>query len=137
MTTRLYKRPNSSVLNSHYCCLFSLLSCFCSFFSSAQDYQCLWASCGAGNLKLRGENSANNINNNSFFGLNLEHIRDIVTDEDNNYYFLGKISHGNSHVDGNEVITFGSAIEGSHNIMITSFTCEGTYRWSRIIGGGG
>src|SRR5690606_37784189 len=46
-------------------------------------------------------------------------------------------SHGNSHVDGNEVITFGSAIEGSHNIMIISFTCEGTYRWSRIIGGGG
>lgn len=80
--------------------------------------------------------SGSQINNNGNIGLALEHIRDIVTDQDNNYYFLGKIAHGDSHVDGNEVITFGSTITGSHNIIITSFTCDGTYRWSRIIGGG-
>ncbi len=112
--------------------LYSLFSILCI----GQDYEWQWAKNGGGNLRMQHEDSGSQINNNNNNGLTLEHIEDIVTDEDNNYYFLGQISHGNSHVDGNEVTTFGSPTVGSRNILITSFTCEGTYRWSRVIGGG-
>lgn len=116
----------------------TLFSVFCSLFSVlcfSQTYEWQWAKSGGGSLKIFNENSGSQINNNNNTGLTLEHIQDIVTDEDNNYYFLGNISHGNSHVDGNEVTSFGSTTAG-RNIIITSFTCEGTYRWSRVIGGG-
>src|SRR5690554_3020925 len=132
MKTKIYKTSNFSILTSHYYCLFSLLFLLGSFFSYAQTYEWQWAKNGGGSLKIQGE-SGSQINNNG--GLNLEHIQNIIIDEDNNYYFLGKIAHGNSHVDGNEVTTFGSTTQGYSNIIITSFTCDGTYRWSRVIGG--
>ncbi len=102
-----------------------------AFGLQAQDYQWQWAKNGGGSLKMQGESSGAMGNN-----FNFEHIRDIVTDQDNNYYFLGKIAHGDSHVDSNEVTTFGNGVQGN-NIIITSFTCNGTYRWSRVIFGGG
>jgi len=103
-----------------------------AFGSYAQNYQWQWAKSGGGNLGLTSES-----NGQVGVSYNFEHIRDIVTDEDNNYYFLGKIGHGNSHVDGNEVTTSGSSTKGTHNILITSFACDGTYRWSRVIFWGG
>lgn len=123
MKTINYKIIFLSVL----CSLFSVL-CF------SQNYEWSWAKSGGGSLKVNNETSGGNINNNVNY--NFEHINDILTDENNNYYFLGKIAHGSSHVDGNEVTTFGNAIQGN-NIIITSTACDGTYRWSRIIGGGG
>src|SRR5690606_36313811 len=125
MKTKLHTIQRFSILLSIFCSLFSILS-------FSQTYEWQWAKSGGGNLKLQSEPSGAMSNS---FGF--EHIQDIVTDQDNNYYFLGKIGHGNSHVDGNEVTTSGSSTTGSHNIVITSFACNGTYRWSRVIGGGG
>ena len=99
--------------------------------SYAQDYQWQWAKHGGGSAKVTNEQEG--ILNNSF---RAELIWDIVTDEDNNYYFLGTIASGSTHVDGNPVPDYGIGSSG-RNIIITSFTCDGAYRWSRVIGGGG
>src|SRR5690606_2795264 len=96
----------------------------------AQDYQWQLAKHGGGSAKATYEETG------SYSNDNFEHIRDIVTDEDNNYYFLGTIASGSTHVDGNPVPDYGIGSSGS-NIIITSFTCGGVYRWSRVIGGGG
>ena len=96
----------------------------------SQDYQWQWAKHGGGSAKVTNEQEG--ILNNSF---RAELIWDIATDEDNNYYFLGTIASGSTHVDGNPVPDYGIGSYGS-NIIITSFTCGGVYRWSRVIGGG-
>src|SRR5690554_5043872 len=125
MKTKLHTMQRFSILLSIFCSLFSILS-------FSQTYEWQWAKSGGGNLRLTNES-----NGQVGVSYNFEHIQDIVTDQDNNYYFLGKIGHGNSHVDGNEVPTSGSLTTGAHNIMIASFACDGTYRWSRVIFGGG
>src|SRR5690606_40814217 len=81
----------------------------------AQDYQWQWAKHGGGSAKVTNEQEG--ILNNSF---RAELIWDIVTDEDNNYYFLGTIASGSTHVDGNPVPDYGIGSSGS-NIIITSF----------------
>ncbi|MFA5557231.1 MAG: T9SS type A sorting domain-containing protein [Flavobacteriaceae bacterium] len=96
----------------------------------AQSYEWQWAKHGGGTAKITNEGAGNYSND------NFEHIIDIVTDEDNNYYFLGRIASGSTHVDGNPVPDYGIGSSG-RNIIITSFTCGGVYRWSRVIGGGG
>src|SRR5690606_29871282 len=98
--------------------------------SYAQDYQWQWAKHGGGSAKVTNEEAG------SYSNDNFEHIRDIVTDEDNNYYFLGTIASGSTHVDGNPVPDYGIGSSGENDIII-SYTCGGAYRWSRVIGGGG
>src|SRR5690554_3778466 len=99
----------------------------------AQDYQWQWAKHGGGKGNLSGETPG------SFGNFRAELIHDIVVDEDNNYYFLTSLSKTDTHVDGNPVADYdaSSLYNGAMNLLITSFTCEGTYRWSRVIGGGG
>ena len=121
MNAKIHKY--SSLLLSILCSLFSILS-------FSQTYQWDWAKRGGGSNSVFGETEGT-LNN-----FAVEMIWDIVVDEQNNYYFLGKISSGTTTVDGNEVTTFGNNAYGN-NIIITSFTCDGTYRWSRVIGGGG
>ena len=101
--------------------------------SYAQSYEWQWAKHGGGKGNLGGENPGV-INN-----FKAELIHDIVVDEDNNYYFLTTLSKTDTHVDGNPLIDYdaSSSYTGAENTLITSFTCEGTYRWSRVIGGGG
>src|SRR5690554_3862738 len=98
----------------------------------AQSYEWQWAKHGGGSSAYYNEQGGD------YWNDNFEHIIDIATDEDNNYYFLGTISHSNSHVDGNPVTTstVGTSYSGE-NIIIASFTCNGVYRWSQTIRGGG
>ncbi|MFA7649967.1 MAG: hypothetical protein WCY06_06525, partial [Flavobacteriaceae bacterium] len=98
----------------------------------AQNYEWQWAKHGGGSSAYYNEQGGD------YWNDNFEHIIDIATDEDNNYYFLGTISHSNSHVDGNPVTTstVGTSYSGE-NIIIASFTCNGVYRWSQTIRGGG
>lgn len=122
MDIKLYKTQRFSLLLSILCSLFSI-------FSFSQNYEWDWGKRGGGSNVIYNETSGGL---NDFRG---ELIWDIVVDEQNNYYFLGKISSGTTTVDGNEVTTFGNNAYGN-NIIITSFACDGTYRWSRVIGGG-
>src|SRR5690606_39117906 len=123
METTNYNNSTFHFPLSILCFLFSVLS-------TAQNYEWQWAKHGGGSAKVTNEQEG--ILGNSF---RAELIWDIVTDEDNNYYFLGTIASGNTHVDGNPVPDYGIGSSGS-NIIITSFTCDGVYRWSRVIGGG-
>src|SRR5690606_26309010 len=129
MKTKIYKTQRVSILTTQYSIL---LSIFCSLFSVlsfSQTYEWDWGKRGGGSNSVFGETEG------TLNGFKAEMIWDIVVDEQNNYYFLGKISSGTTTVDGNEVTTFGNNNYGN-NIIITSFTCNGTYRWSRVIGGG-
>src|SRR5690554_1653228 len=131
MKTKIYKTSNFSILNSHYYCLFSLLFFLCSFFSSAQDYQWQWAKSGGGVNRYAGESQG------ALSGFNNELIWDIVIDADNNYYFLASLATGNTHVDGNPITDYSGNPNGGSQTVFYSFTCDGTYRWSRPVGGGG
>ncbi|MFA7649544.1 MAG: hypothetical protein WCY06_04350, partial [Flavobacteriaceae bacterium] len=122
-------RQHYVLTNGYWLLAIGLL--FTAFGSYAQDYQWQWAKHGGGSAKVTNEQEG--ILNNSF---RAELIWDIATDEDNNYYFLGTIASGSTHVDGNLVPDYGIGSSG-RNIIITSFTCGGVYRWSRVIGGGG
>src|SRR5690606_14518798 len=124
MNAKKYKyKSYSPLLLSILCSLFSVLS-------FSQNYEWDWGKRGGGSNIIYNEIGT------IAYNFKAEMIWDTVVDEQNNYYFLGKISSGTTTVDGNGVTTFGNNSYGD-NIIITSFTCDGTYRWSRVIGGGG
>jgi len=67
-----------------------------------------------------------------------EHIKDIAIDADNNYYFLTQVAANNTNYDGVPFDVYNSteSANGYADILLLSTTCDGTYRWSRVIGGG-
>ncbi|GLB50812.1 T9SS type A sorting domain-containing protein [Neptunitalea lumnitzerae] len=69
-------------------------------------------------------------------GYTREGIVDIVVDSDNNSYTISPIGGLQPDVAGNPLTFYGY----SNNIpdyVLTSFSCDGAYRWSKVIGGGG
>ena len=69
-----------------------------------------------------------------FDGTNIqphEKIVDIATDKNGNVYMLGVLSaSGAPTIDGHVLTTF-----GEKDIIVSSFSCNGAYRWSKVIGG--
>lgn len=61
-----------------------------------------------------------------------EDVRAIKTDAQGNVYILSPLSPGSVDVDGNNQPSYGLI-----DNIIASFTCDGTYRWSTVIGGSG
>ncbi|MFN3969113.1 MAG: T9SS type A sorting domain-containing protein [Flavobacterium sp.] len=59
-----------------------------------------------------------------------EDVRAIETDSQGNVYILSPLSPGSVDVDGNPQPSY-----GFDDNVIASFTCNGTYRWSTVIGG--
>src|SRR5690554_566127 len=124
METKLYTIQRFSILLSILCSLFSILS-------FSQTYEWQWAKSGGGN-GIYGFETPGSIGN----IFDVETIRDIVIDVDNNYYFLASLANNDTHVDGNSVTNYASPTQNtSSDILIFSFTCEGAFRWSRTIGG--
>lgn len=65
-----------------------------------------------------------------------EEIRNMVTDSQRNLYFISPIGKDGTTLDGS--IPF-SAYELSPNnpdYILVSYTCDGTYRWHKVFGGG-
>jgi hypothetical protein len=87
---------------------------------SAQSWQ--WGKRGG------GEYSTNT-------GNQTEGVYSIVTDNNKNIYTLSVITDSNSNVDGNVVPYYGES--GSRDIILSSFACDGSYRWSKVFGGYG
>ncbi|GLB50811.1 T9SS type A sorting domain-containing protein [Neptunitalea lumnitzerae] len=88
---------------------------------TAQDWQ--WIQRGGGYTSLGAADDR-------------EGIVDIVVDSDNNSYTISPIGGLQPDVAGNPLTFYGY----SNNIpdyVLTSFSCDGTYRWSKVIGGGG
>ncbi len=102
----------------------TILFLFWSIIPMAQEYD--WAYRGGGDVNFDPGNPSDNDE--------YEHIRQIGVDSQNNYYFLAKVSGGNSTL-------FGSAFEnynfgmGGGNTLIFSTDCDGNFRWRKVIGG--
>jgi len=103
------------------------LTTLSSLTTQAQTYQWQWAKNGGGVNNVYGEYPG-------WYYADVEQILDIKTDADNNYYFLARATNGNTQIDGNPITTYNTP--SRYDIVIFSTTCEGTYRWSRVIGGG-
>lgn len=88
----------------------------------AQDWQ--WLKDG-GSYNSFSENDGRN-----------EEVFDIATDSQKNVYVLAQVGYSNLAIDGNPKTGWGG---GTYlpDFALASFACDGTYRWSKIIGGGG
>lgn len=105
--------------------LFSSLLFSCVVFS--QNYEWKWAKSGGGSA--RGLNESQ-----SAYWYTSEQIFDIVTDNQNNNYYLATITQGNTKILNEQVTTYNNVVAGN-DIAIFATNCEGEYLWSRIIGG--
>lgn len=98
--------------------LFFLLQ---TFNSLAQDFQ--WARRGGSTNNLQSNADNNN-------------VIDMVTDAADNVYLLCRVGASNLEVDGHALQAYSSVgVGASRDILLTSFTKEGTYRWSKVLGG--
>lgn len=88
-------------------------------FSRAQDWQ--WIKEGGGT----GTASSNT----------KEQVYSMATDSQNNIYILSRVRGSDVEIDGNSKATYGYSTPS--DVVLASFSCNGTYRWSKIIGGNG
>ncbi len=58
-----------------------------------------------------------------------ETVNDITTDNNGNVYALCRVDLPGMDIDGHPLTGY-----GDYDIIITSFSCDGTYRWSKVIG---
>ncbi|MBP6128029.1 T9SS type A sorting domain-containing protein [Flavobacterium sp.] len=66
-----------------------------------------------------------------------ETVYSIATDSEKNYYVISKVGMSDLDVDGNLKNNFDNPGFGPQDTMLASFACNGTYRWSKVFGGGG
>jgi hypothetical protein len=64
-----------------------------------------------------------------------EEVYSIVTDSEKNSYVLSRVGRSSLLIDGNPKTAYENF--SPNETVIVSFTCDGVYRWSKIIGGGG
>jgi len=63
-----------------------------------------------------------------------EHVIDMVTDSDRNVYVISQVGKNGLTIDGNPKTNWGDNTTLA-DVVLASFSCDGTYRWSKIIGG--
>ncbi len=68
--------------------------------------------------------------------VNDEQVIDMVTDSQRNVYVISPVGLADLNIDGNPKINWGD-YPNPVDFALASFTCDGTYRWSKIIGGAG
>jgi len=99
---------------------FGFLFIFFSVFSYAQSFQ--W---------IKDGGSAQNLASHDY-----EQVHSIATDSQKNVYVLSKVGMSNLNIDGNPKDNYDHPSSFPTDVVLASFTCDGTYRWSKIIGGG-
>lgn len=87
----------------------------------AQSFQ--WIKSG-GSAELLGTN-------------NYEQVYSIATDSEKNVYVLSKVVMSNLNVYGHPKTNYENPSYTPTDIVLASFACDGSYRWSKIIGGQG
>lgn len=97
----------------------------------AQEFEWQWATRGGGTKNGQGEGGG--------FGFYSEQVIDIAVDDNNNYYFLTLMTVNSTEYDGEEVPVYNpvNLSSGMRDIVLVSTDCEGTFRWTQTIGGGG
>jgi hypothetical protein len=103
--------------------LISVLFIGTVFSSSAQSWQ--WIKDGGSDDVLATTSN-----------LRQEEVYSIVTDSEKNIYTLSAVGKSSLNIDGNPKTNYGDDTTLT-DYAISSFSCNGTYRWSKIIGGGG
>ncbi|SHI99296.1 T9SS type A sorting domain-containing protein [Flavobacterium haoranii] len=88
-------------------------------FSRAQDWQWIKEGGGTGTADTYTQ----------------EQVYSMVTDSQNNIYILSRVRGSDVEIDGNSKATYGYSTPS--DVVLASFSCNGTYRWSKIIGGNG
>ena len=61
----------------------------------------------------------------------VDNVIDMATDQHNNVYVLSNVWKATVDVDGHTLLSW-----GYQDVVLSSFTCDGTYRWSKTFGGG-
>ena len=84
----------------------------------AQSWQ--WGKRGGGDQAIGDLNST-------------ERVRMIKTDTQGNVYAICPVSTPNLNIDGNPKTGYSNG--NTYDYALTSFACDGTYRWSKVIGG--
>lgn len=101
--------------------LFSIFYSLFSVPSYAQTYNWDWAVSGGG----------------ATGGTQGEHIYDIKVGTDNNSYFIATLYGNSGHqLDGQSLPTYNVPGGAAQDILLFSTTCDGTIRWSHVLGGG-
>lgn len=93
------------------------------FLGKAQTYSYQWAKTGGGNNGSGGVGFNQQID---------EHILDIVTDSNNNSYYLTALFGGNPLLNNSSVTHY-----DGRDLLLFSTDCQGNIRWSQTIGGYG
>ncbi|QYJ68825.1 PKD domain-containing protein [Flavobacterium litorale] len=101
-------------MKKNYTILIIVTLCLCTQILQAQTWQ--WAKKGGSFDDVQDK----------------EKVESMITDTDGNLYILAHVGETNLEIDGVSKTAFGNP-----DYMIASFDCEGTYRWSSIIGGAG
>uniref|UniRef100_UPI004048F998 T9SS type A sorting domain-containing protein n=1 Tax=Flavobacterium sp. TaxID=239 RepID=UPI004048F998 len=97
-----------------------LLTCFLiSLGGYAQSFQ--W---------IKDGGSSENLGSNDF-----EQVYSIATDSQKNVYVLSKVGMSSLDVDGNPKTNYDNPSFTPTDTVLASFSCDGTYRWSKVIGG--
>jgi len=67
-----------------------------------------------------------------------EEVVDIVTDSQRNIYVLSAITMDNVNVNNGApvAVTTYEANPNRYDFILISYTCNGTYRWHKVFGGG-
>ena len=81
---------------------------------------------------IKDGGSAENLGSNDY-----EQVYSIATDSQKNVYVLSKVGMSSLNIDGNPKTNYDNPSSFPTDIVLASFSCDGTYRWSKIIGGSG
>ncbi|MEC4049140.1 T9SS type A sorting domain-containing protein [Flavobacterium sp. SUN046] len=81
-----------------------------------------------------GKRGGSNDNMNAA-GADKEEVIDLVTDSQNNIYIISRVGKNNLNISGVPKTNFGDST--LQDVCLASFGCDGSYRWSKIIGGAG
>lgn len=100
--------------------LFTYILTFVTLGSFSQSFQ--WLKRGGSNENL---------------GNDYESVYSIATDSEKNYYTLSFVGMSGLDVDGNPKSNFDNPGFGPQDVVLASFSCDGTYRWSKVFGGNG
>ena len=95
---------------------------------SAQTYDWEWAERGGGKRNIAGGGSVP-------YYRSYEHIRDIVIDSNNNYYYLAQIGNDQTTY-GNVPITTYDDGNSERDVYLFSTDAQGNIRFDKVIGGG-
>ena len=65
-----------------------------------------------------------------------EEIRNMVTDSQRNLYFISPIGKDGTTLDGSIPFSVYELSPNNPDYILVSYTCDGTYRWHKVFGGG-